>query len=212
MSKTKNNLPATPEKPAKITHTGKAGKGNVGKTGKPAHRPKRPEEITALEKKEFATKLEPHLKAGISLYKACALAGINRTAVQRYMADDPSFVSIIDGFRGYKASIYGSIVMAKLLELGREVQDAVSKKQSLRTLLSKNDYKFLEFLAKYDKSLRAEWGSHIEELIDEAGGGKMMFEPPKTEKQAELQTKVLTKLYDYIQSGKAVLADEDRTA
>lgn len=151
---------------------------------------------------ELAVKLEPYLKMGLSLRKACYQAGIARDNLRRRCKNSKSLSATIEAFRGYKSALFGNIILAKLTELGSEVATAQKTGTSIRNLLTRNDYGFLRFLARDDKSLQEEWGGDII-ADDEEDDVPYSFHPPKNNDEAELQQKVLNKHHDYVEQKRA---------
>ena len=156
----------------------------------------------------LAQKLEPYLKMGFSMRKACESARVVRNTVKKYMEQDDVFCSKITSFRNYKSILYGNIMMAKLMELSKEVEKAKKLGLSLKAVFTKTDWRILEFMAKNDKALREEWGDWEGGADDESKRG-YAFSPPKTEEEAKLQAEVLNRHYEFIKQKQATKRARD---
>ena len=152
----------------------------------------------------MATKLEPYLKAGLSMRKACLQAGVVRMTVQRMMKRDEAFVAKINSFQDYKSVMASEIAMAMLQGIHNSIS-IDNKGNKTLFMVSKNDIRTFIGLTKVDRSLREEFGDR---LTDEDAENSVQFDQPKTEREADLQARVLNKHHDYINKGKSV-DDED---
>jgi hypothetical protein len=169
----------------------------------------RPIGSRTVSNEEMATLTEPYIKAGLSIRKSCALSGVERETFMRRMKEDDLFVAKILSFKAYKSVLMGNITMAKLMDLSKQVARAQKHELSLRSVITKNDQHFLQILMRYDKSLREEWGDKLTDLSDEEMEKKVQFDKPMTEEEADLQTRVLNKHYDYIEQKRANQAQQE---
>lgn len=121
-------------------------------------------------------KLEPYLKQGLSVRKACLLAEIPHTAVYSKMAKLNWFSDRIDACRTYKANLVSGIFMLKLEEIAAKQALVLKLRQVLRCKnisdakrleltdqlkengLKADDYRFLQWLAINDRDFRGLYG------------------------------------------------------
>ena len=162
-----------------------------------------------LDTKLLADKLEPYIKIGLSMRKACALAGVHRDTISIKMKEDDNFRAKILSYRAYKSVLMGNITIAKIMDIADQVAKAKKMGMSLRTALTKNDQYFLQIMMRYDRSLREEWGDKLTDE-DEDEAKKVQFDKPTTKREADLQARVLNKHHDYINKGKKVDEESDR--
>ena len=152
----------------------------------------------AVNKKSMVRKLEPYLKMGLSVRKSCIKGGVARRTLTQNMAIDKRLRSKIESLQNYKSEHFGNISMARLEEINTNIKRAIKNKESIAMAMRTGDRKFLEFLAKYDRSIRREWGDKEIDPLPEDKESPFTFEAPKTEMEAELQERVLNKHYKYV--------------
>lgn len=106
--------------------------------------------LTEEQKNEIVRKLEPYLKAGLSIKKACAEANIPKSTVYDYMESDEAFSDHIRHIE-YSLSITLSMTFLKQLE-------AIKAKQENSTPLNKEDLDFLKWFALNSNLTKEEYG------------------------------------------------------
>jgi hypothetical protein len=102
------------------------------------------------QKDNFVRKLEPYLKYGVSLNKACAMSGVPSSTVYDLKRKDSEFSEIIDLMRGGFFEITVNDLI--LVELKR-IEDLQSN-----GLISKDDRKFLQWIAEKHIKLKKNYG------------------------------------------------------
>lgn len=95
-------------------------------------------------------KLEPYLKRGFSVRKACYYAELPHSTVYDLLNKNQEFSDKIELFKLYKNKLLSDIFMAKLEDL--------HKKYVQNTELSRTDWSFLKWLATNDKTLKSDYG------------------------------------------------------
>lgn len=135
--------------------------------------------LTTTELENILHKLEPHIKAGLSVPKACNLEDIPVSTVYKYINENVNFMERIEAFKGFKAKLISNIFMHRLLKINDkiaivekirakmdELEDVNQKKLFLDMIegldINGNDWGFLQWLALNDKSLRDEYGARQE--------------------------------------------------
>lgn len=113
--------------------------------------------LSNWDKYQISHKLEPYLKLGVSVRKACIQSGVPSSTVYKYMQIDSEFMDIIRRFQVY----YSVLVSGSVMRL----MQRIIKKQEAGIELSGDDLKFLMWLATHHKSLSEEYiqtGSKVE--------------------------------------------------
>jgi predicted DNA-binding protein YlxM (UPF0122 family) len=107
-------------------------------------------QITDENKKIIVQKLEPYLKAGLSLRKACFQAQVSRSTVYYLIGKDEWFLNQINLFRQYLSVLLTS-------SIARQLYDIVQK-QNREEGLSILDLKFLFWVALNSNQTKEEFG------------------------------------------------------
>ncbi len=94
-------------------------------------------------------KLEPYLKAGLSLYKACLKAQIPKSTVYDLYLEVEEFAEKIDASKSYYSILVNTILFQEL--------EKISLKQKKR-ILNQNEIKFVQWLALNNTSTKEEYG------------------------------------------------------
>jgi len=117
-------------------------------------------QITDESKKIVVQRLEPYLKAGLSIRKACLQAQIPRSTVYYFMERDPSFLDQITRFQQYLSVILTNSLFTQLCHIVR--------KQNENKELSKTDIKFLFWYVLHCKQMSDQFGRriNIDDLYD----------------------------------------------
>ena len=106
--------------------------------------------ISELNKNLIVQKLEPYLKAGLSLRKACLQSGVARSTVYYLMENDKSFLDNIRRFQQYLSVLISTSISRQLYH--------IVTKQNQNISLSKYDQKFLFWLALNSNQSAEEFG------------------------------------------------------
>jgi len=107
-------------------------------------------QITDQNKKVIVQKLEPYLKAGLSMRKACFQTDVARSTVYYLMENDNSFLDQIRRFQQYLSVLISTSISKQLF--------SIIKKQNSNIKLSKLDLKFLFWLATNSNQTIEEFG------------------------------------------------------
>lgn len=129
----------------------------------------------AERKDDFLRKLEPHLKAGLSVNKACLEAEAPKSTVYDLIQSDEGFSEKIQCFKNYIPVLTTTIISRELTRIHGKVQRSIPPNQQ--------DLKFVQWVALNNNLCVEEFGSreHVEiggspeerirrtqQLIDEA--------------------------------------------
>lgn len=116
-------------------------------------------------------KMEPYLKRGLSVRKACQLANIPHSTVYDYLNKDQEFSDKIEAIKSYKANLVMDIISYRLEKVVRKVctlrklENTLASsnlppniKEKLQSKISdyeltKEEWKFIEWVALNDKGL-----------------------------------------------------------
>jgi hypothetical protein len=112
-------------------------------------------EITDDEKKEMVHKLEPYLKAGLSIRKALKEAQIPRSTFYKVMDRDDGFRDQIDRFRQFLSIMLNNSIVRHLQVV---VNKQNPKEGETKVPLSKEDVAFLQWFATNSNHTREEFG------------------------------------------------------
>lgn len=131
-------------------------------------------------------KLEPYLRRGESMRKACLNAKIPRSTVYTYYGKDSEFTDKIDLHMAYASILINDLFFARLVDMAtrqnklqeaeRKFKDGIighKKLASIKALnvISDRDWAFLQWFAVNSHNTRKEYGTRIDlyekDLIDE---------------------------------------------
>jgi hypothetical protein len=107
-------------------------------------------QITDENKKIIVQKLEPYLKAGLSLRKACFQAQVSRSTTYYLMEKDEEFLNQIKLFQQYLSVLLTSSIAKQLFD--------IAQKQNRGERLSKLDMRFLFWMALNSNQTKEEFG------------------------------------------------------
>lgn len=96
-------------------------------------------------------KLEPYLKSGLSLYRACIEAGIDRSVVYDHMARSAEFTDRIHRLQNYLSIVTSNAIVRELF--------TIIQKQNSQKQLTNEDLNFLKWFALNSQSTQEEFGS-----------------------------------------------------
>lgn len=114
-------------------------------------------QITLESKNILVQKLEPYLKSGLSLKKACSYAQVSRSTVYYLMDKDEEFLDTIRRFEQYLSVIISNALTKQLL--------VIVKKQNEGKELSRIDLRFLQWMALHNNQLIEEYGRRNKESV-----------------------------------------------
>jgi hypothetical protein len=121
------------------------------KTGKP---PLVDEEVDSIFRK-----LEPYLKKGLSLNKACLEAQIPKSTAYDLYREYEEFAERIDACKNYYSILISDIIS---IELNRIVE-----KQKKKESLDSNEVKFIQWVALNSNATRREFGREYDPIPEE---------------------------------------------
>ena len=112
--------------------------------------------LTEEQKDELVRKLEPYLKAGLSLRKACLQAQVPKSSVYDYLESDEQFSDRIKQIEG-SVSFRVSMLLTNQLS-------AIERRQSEGNELTHKDISFLKWYATTSSKTKEEF-SKREEIL-----------------------------------------------
>lgn len=101
----------------------------------------------------MVSRLEPYLKAGLSIRNSCLESGVSRATLYRIMADDQDLRDQIDRFRNYLSILVTTSIARHLL--------GINAKQARGEELEGDDLRFLMWFAINSKHCREEFSREI---------------------------------------------------
>lgn len=112
---------------------------------------------TQEEKDVIFHKLEPYLKTGLSLYKACLAAEIPKSRVYELINEDQQFAEKIDASKNYLAILTSSMFHNMVVSIGQKIKESgdVSK-------LDKEELKLLKWYVTKSKTTKEEFGDRVD--------------------------------------------------
>lgn len=116
-------------------------------------RPRLTPEQLAEKKSKLLQKIEPYLKTGLSVNKALHEAKIFNSEFYRYMREDEFFRDEVNRYKQYISVLVNQAIVTELFRIA-EKQNGRETTQPL----SKDDHKFLWWLALKHNSCKEEWG------------------------------------------------------
>jgi len=119
-------------------------------------------ELTEEEKNEIVQKLEPYLKAGLSLRKACLEAQVPKSTVYEHIKKDAKFADKIERNRHYLSILVSNTTVRQLLDIvdkQQKLQDKKAKGEKIGTIdrLNKIELEFLKWFATNSNITREEF-------------------------------------------------------
>ncbi len=106
--------------------------------------------ITNKQKQMMVRQIEPYLKSGLSVRKACQQSGVPRSTFYDIMATDDDFADQIKRFQSYVSVLTMGMFMKELL--------IIYNKDKVGGKLDRQDLKFLMWFATNSKHCRDEFG------------------------------------------------------
>lgn len=140
------------------------------------------------QKAKVFQKLEPYLKMGLSLSKACLESGTPRSTVYDWMDKDSAFLDKIKQSQQYLSIITSSAIVTHLHSIVRKLNPGKDEKGAEKILvpLTATDIDFLKWYALNSNTTKEEFGERkdiglvdpeveikkLAGMIDEMTGGK----------------------------------------
>lgn len=134
----------------------------------------------------YAQKLEPYLKRGLSVRKACYLAKVPHSTIYELIQRDEKFSDKVEAFKAYKSALVSDLFMFRLEELTEKVRTNIKLKALLHSkriskaslqeiqekldgaALKQADWSFLQWVATNDRVLANEYGSKPDVIYDKS--------------------------------------------
>lgn len=116
--------------------------------------------IEPSEKQQIIAKLEPYLKMGHSLRKACLMSQVPRSTVYSLIERDPEFLDQITRFQHYLGTLINNALLTELYQI-------VAKQQKGREL-NRKELRFLMWFSLNSGQCREEYGRRVrhEQMYD----------------------------------------------
>lgn len=116
-------------------------------------------QISVDAKENIVRKLEPYLKSGLSIRKACDEAKIPKSTVYDFIKEDKEFADKISTLQNYLSILISNIVYVHLV--------AIKNKQQNNEKISKEDLDFVKWFAVNSKLTKDEFGERKQfEILD----------------------------------------------
>lgn len=128
-------------------------------------RPQLTAEEVVQRKNDMINKLEPFLKSGLSLVKACLEAGVSRTQLYDYMAQDTVFSDRIHQLQQYMSVIISSSIVREVFRIVQKQQEKVDKDGNVikkAEELTPEETDFLKWYSLNSRTTRDEFGQRKE--------------------------------------------------
>lgn len=124
-------------------------------TGRPA--------LTADEIDVIFRKLEPYLRSGLSVHKACLESGVPKSTVYDLMEENTIFAEKIETAKQFMSIAISNVVMEKLRKILRRQE---LTKDDPNKDIDKDDLEYIKWLALNSKSTKGEFGARTELMFD----------------------------------------------
>ena len=109
--------------------------------------------LTDNQKHSLVQKLEPYLKSGLSLRKACCQSQVPRSTVYYFMKKDPEFLDQIRRFQQFISVMLTNTLFRQLFN--------IVEKQQRQERLIKTDLQFLQWFALNSGATKGEYGRRV---------------------------------------------------
>lgn len=113
--------------------------------------------ISEEQKKDIVSRLEPYLKTGLSISKACLETKISRATFYRLMEDDEEFRDKINQFRNFVSVLVNNALVRELQTI-IEKQNGNEARGIKPQRLAREDRDFLWKFALTSSLTKEEWG------------------------------------------------------
>ncbi len=144
-----------------LTKDNMAGNSNAGR--KP---------LTDDERDEIFRKLEPYLKSGLSVNKACLEAKIPKSTVYDEIGENTIFAEKIEGAKNFQSIMLSNFMMREMSRImkkqeGTVIEDKDGNKVREYAQLDGSEVSFMQWVATNSKSTQEEFGKRQDiNLID----------------------------------------------
>lgn len=116
--------------------------------------------VSKKQKTLIFRKLEPYLKAGMSLNKACLNSQIPKSTVYDLQSEDSEFAERIEVAQSYQAVLINDVINSEL--------ETIKTKQNSDQDLTSDDRKFIQWLATHSRATKHQYSS-VEKQINIKG-------------------------------------------
>ena len=159
--------------------------------------------LTREELQTIVRKLEPFLKSGQSLKRACLNAQVSHTTAYKYYKEDEWFADQIDAFSSYPTNLVGNLFFGRLVGITakyNKLQDAeadfekgtIDEKEYKQiredNFITRDEWSFVWQYATRSKATRDEYGMRAELTGKD---GEPLVPETSTREVAELLHKIL---------------------
>lgn len=115
--------------------------------------------ISEIETNMIFRKLEPYLKTGVSLNKACLMANVPKSTVYDLYKENFQFAEKIDTSKNYLSIVTSNIFYTEI--------ERIKNLQSDNKVIDKNDLHFIQWFTLNHKSGSEEFGKQAVDLVSE---------------------------------------------
>lgn len=98
----------------------------------------------------FFRKLEPHLRAGLSLHKACITSGVPKSTVYDLKSSNDDFSEKIQLSQSYQATLVANIVNNELEQIQKDQKETDKN-------LTRDQLKFVQWVATNSRTTKEEF-------------------------------------------------------
>lgn len=125
--------------------------------------PDTPEEVVG-KKNAMLAKVEPYLKSGLSIRKACLEAGVERTQLYDYMAEDDSFSNQIHAYQQYMSVVVANTIVREVIQIAQKQNPTKDDKGNSIPAkpLSAPEMELVKWYALNSKMAKEEFGDRKE--------------------------------------------------
>lgn len=156
--------------------------------------------LTREELQAIVHKLEPHLKSGKAIKKACLIEGIPPSTVYKYYHEEEWFMDSLDAFLAYSSNLVNNLFFSRLVDITRKDQKLQELRTDLRSgkikaeefdslqaeyQIDNSDWDFIKWYALNAHTTRGEYGTRME--LTGEGGKDLLPESPLREVATLLQ-------------------------
>lgn len=134
-------------------------------------------------------KLEPFLRMGHNLHKACLLAQIPKSTVYDLYHESEEFAENIERAKNFKSVIFSDLIFRRLMQIYEKSKKDIE-------LLNKEEWKFLFWLAQNDRSLSEEFGKGCKHIIQKENNNHKPFELDKAKQYSSEELNVVIEKFD----------------
>lgn len=126
-------------------------------------------EFVAQKKQDYLQKIEPYLKAGLSVRKACLEAGVPHSTVYEYIQTDDEFSDKVDRAKQFLSILTSNVFYNQLVQMGRKISTVDEKGNPKKPeKLTKEELNLIMWHSTKSKAVREEYGEHSEIDVTES--------------------------------------------